>query len=133
MMDLYRGALRRPERSIQRLYGLAQRDIWREDDHPWGELSFDDLPDPIREGAAGLLTQVQSTELAPLLCAARMVERMIGLRPGTGGSAGVDYLDQTASRYRIFGDLLKATSFLIKRDALPEIPHPEILGFAIDG
>src|SRR5678815_5893058 len=35
---------------------------------------------------------------------ARMVERTIGRRMGTGGSAGVDYLDQTA-RYRIFTEL----------------------------
>src|SRR6185295_7351694 len=33
---------------------------------------------------------------------ARMVERMIGRRTGTGGSAGVEYLDNTALRYRIF-------------------------------
>ena len=62
---------------------------------------------------------------------ARMVERMIGLRPGTGGSAGVDYLDRT-SRYRIFGDLLRATSFLMKDSELGAIPKPEILRFAID-
>ena len=36
---------------------------------------------------------------------ARMVERVIGRRTGTGGSAGVDYLDQTALRYRVFGDV----------------------------
>ena len=36
---------------------------------------------------------------------ARMVERVIGRRTGTGGSAGVDYLDQTALRYRIFDDV----------------------------
>jgi tryptophan 2,3-dioxygenase len=29
---------------------------------------------------------------------ARMVERVVGRRTGTGGSAGVDYLDQTALR-----------------------------------
>ena len=33
--------------------------------------------------------------------AARMVERIIGRRVGTGGSSGVDYLDGTA-KYRIF-------------------------------
>ena len=36
---------------------------------------------------------------------ARMVERVIGRRTGTGGSAGVDYLDKTALQYRIFRDL----------------------------
>jgi tryptophan 2,3-dioxygenase len=60
---------------------------------------------------------------------ARMVERMIGLRVGSGGSSGVSYLDETASRYRIFGDLLKATSYLIDRDRLPAVPESDILGF----
>ncbi|MEE9393082.1 MAG: tryptophan 2,3-dioxygenase family protein [Planctomycetota bacterium] len=63
---------------------------------------------------------------------ARMVERMIGLRVGTGGSSGVSYLDATAAQYRIFGDLLKATSYLVDRARLPEIPQPQWLGFAID-
>ena len=35
---------------------------------------------------------------------ARMVERMIGRRMGTGGSSGVDYLDAT-TKYRVFVDL----------------------------
>lgn len=63
---------------------------------------------------------------------ARMVERMIGLRVGSGGSTGVRYLDETASRYRIFGELLTATSYLIDGARLPEIPHPEILRFRFD-
>lgn len=60
---------------------------------------------------------------------ARMVERMIGLRVGSGGSTGVEYLDQTTGRYRIFGDLLRATSYLIRRDTLPDVPNPELLRF----
>ena len=60
---------------------------------------------------------------------ARMVERMIGLRVGTGGSTGVDYLDETARRHRIFGELLTAQSFLLPRERLPAVPHPELLGF----
>ena len=35
---------------------------------------------------------------------ARMVERIMGRRIGTGGTSGVDYLDWT-SQYRIFKDL----------------------------
>ncbi|MCA9319130.1 MAG: hypothetical protein KDB53_00275 [Planctomycetes bacterium] len=60
---------------------------------------------------------------------ARMVERMIGLRVGSGGSAGVEYLDATASSYRIFGDLLKSVSYLIEARRLPEAPNAEILKF----
>ena len=62
---------------------------------------------------------------------ARMVERMIGLRVGTGGSSGVDYLDATASgRYRIFTVILESRSFLIPRRLLPELQDPGRYGFA---
>ena len=43
---------------------------------------------------------------------ARMVERMIGRRIGTGGSSGVDYLDMT-TKYRVFVDLWAVRSILI--------------------
>jgi tryptophan 2,3-dioxygenase len=60
---------------------------------------------------------------------ARMVERMIGRRVGTGGSAGVDYLDQT-SRYRIFTELWAARTLLLRRDVLPPLRDPRFYGFA---
>ena len=59
---------------------------------------------------------------------ARMVERMIGRRMGTGGSSGVDYLDATL-KYRIFVDLWSVRTLLVKRDALPEIENSEYYGF----
>ena len=62
---------------------------------------------------------------------ARMVERMIGLRVGTGGSSGVTYLDKTAgSRYRIFTVILESRSFLVPRSLLPELRDPGRYGFA---
>jgi tryptophan 2,3-dioxygenase len=60
---------------------------------------------------------------------ARMVERVIGRRTGTGGSAGVDYLDRTALRYRIFHDLWAVRTLLIRRGAMPELRQPEVYGF----
>ncbi len=60
---------------------------------------------------------------------ARMVERVVGRRTGTGGSAGVDYLDQTALRYRIFGDLWAVRTLLIQRSALPPLERPEVYRF----
>jgi tryptophan 2,3-dioxygenase len=60
---------------------------------------------------------------------ARMVERIIGRRVGTGGSSGVDYLDQTA-RYRIFDELWAVRTILLPKDALPGLEHPEVYGFA---
>jgi len=56
---------------------------------------------------------------------ARMVERVIGRRVGTGGSAGVDYLDQTALRYRIFHDVWATRTLLIRETALPPVEKPE--------
>ena len=60
---------------------------------------------------------------------ARMVERVIGRRQGTGGSPGVDYLDQTLS-YRIFVDLWSVRTLLLPREALPALRDPGFYGFA---
>ena len=59
---------------------------------------------------------------------ARMVERMIGRRIGTGGSSGVDYLDMT-TKYRAFVDLWAVRSILIKKEALPELKNKEFYEF----
>jgi tryptophan 2,3-dioxygenase len=60
---------------------------------------------------------------------ARMVERIIGRRVGTGGSSGVDYLDATL-KYRVFGDLWGVRTLLIKKESLPTLLHPAFYGFA---
>jgi len=60
---------------------------------------------------------------------ARMVERVIGRRTGTGGSAGVDYLDATALKYRIFRDLWAIRTLQIRRAAAPALARPEFYDF----
>jgi tryptophan 2,3-dioxygenase len=60
---------------------------------------------------------------------ARMVERVIGKRTGTGGSAGVDYLDSTALRYRIFRDLWATRTLQISRAMAPELENAAFYGF----
>ena len=62
---------------------------------------------------------------------ARMVERMIGRRMGTGGSSGVDYLDMTL-KYRVFTDLWAVRTMLVKREALPNPKNPEFYGYAAE-
>jgi tryptophan 2,3-dioxygenase len=62
---------------------------------------------------------------------ARMVERIIGRRTGTGGSAGVEYLDQTALKYRVFGDVWAVRTLLLKKEAVPEIPNADDFRFRI--
>ena len=61
---------------------------------------------------------------------ARMVERVIGRRTGTGGSSGVDYLDQTALRYRIFTDIWSARTILVREALLPPLENAEKYGFS---
>jgi tryptophan 2,3-dioxygenase len=60
---------------------------------------------------------------------ARMVERMIGRRVGTGGSSGVDYLDE-AARVRVFTDLWAVRSILLSREQRPGLDNPDFYGFA---
>lgn len=60
---------------------------------------------------------------------ARMVERIIGRRVGTGGSSGVDYLDKT-THVRIFTELWAVRTLLLPRDALPPLASADAYGFA---
>ena len=54
---------------------------------------------------------------------AQMALRMIGRRIGTGGSAGAKYLEKSAERSRIFGDLYNLSTFLIPRAQRPSLPQ----------
>jgi tryptophan 2,3-dioxygenase len=63
---------------------------------------------------------------------ARMVERVIGRRTGTGGSAGVDYLDQTALRYRVFNDVWAVRSLLLRKPTLPLLEHEGDYHFRVE-
>lgn len=60
---------------------------------------------------------------------ARMVERIIGRRTGTGGSAGVEYLDTTALKYRIFRDLWAIRTLQIRGAAAPALAHASFYDF----
>jgi tryptophan 2,3-dioxygenase len=63
---------------------------------------------------------------------ARMVERMIGRRMGTGGSTGVDYLDATADKYRVFQELWAVRTLLVSSRDLPPLEQPKFYGFSSD-
>ena len=52
---------------------------------------------------------------------ARMVERVIGRRVGTGGSDGVAYLDNTALKYRVFTEIWAARTLLLPPDLTPPV------------
>jgi tryptophan 2,3-dioxygenase len=60
-----------------------------------------------------------------------MVHRMIGMRIGTGGSTGKDYLKAAADKHYIFKEIAQLNSFLMERRKLPVLPSEveEVLGF----
>ena len=60
---------------------------------------------------------------------ARMVERVIGRRPGTGGSDGVGYLDDTALAYRVFDELWAVKTLLLRSDFCPPVLDPTYYDF----
>lgn len=62
---------------------------------------------------------------------AQMVHRMIGIKVGTGGSSGYEYLKGTVNTHAIFADLCGLSTFLLPRSALPRLPSDFIrkLGF----
>ena len=120
------------------------RDFLHAEDTPAGER------DRVRRVRAGLLF-IESYRQLPLLAwprtlvdmivqleqqmilmrhrHARMVERIIGRRVGTGGSAGVDYLDKT-TKYRVFTELWAVRTVLLPRDRLPPLTAADRYGFA---
>ncbi len=61
---------------------------------------------------------------------ARMVERVIGRRVGTGGSDGVVYLDRTALQYRVFTEIWAARTLLLPKHLCPPLPDPSYYGLA---
>ena len=61
---------------------------------------------------------------------ARMVERVIGRRVGTGGSDGVDYIDQTALKYRVFTEIWSARTLLLPPDLCPKVSDPSFYDLA---
>jgi tryptophan 2,3-dioxygenase len=54
---------------------------------------------------------------------ALMVERMIGVKTGTGGSSGHVYLRRAADQHRIFIDLFRLSTYLIPRSVIPNLPQ----------
>lgn len=53
---------------------------------------------------------------------ALMVQRMVGMGMGTGGSSGYEYLLRTVANHRIFSDLFALNAYLIPSRALPKLP-----------
>lgn len=91
--------------------------------------------EPVLQLAFRLLAALMDIEESMALWRYRhalMVRRMIGVKIGTGGSSGHDYLRQATERHQIFGDLFQLSSYLIPRSNLPPLPTEmkSRLGFA---
>ena len=52
-----------------------------------------------------------------------MVKTTIGMRAGTGGSSGANYLRGAMDKHHIFGDIARLTTYLIPRAKLPKLPE----------
>lgn len=79
---------------------------------------------PLLAWAAEVIDAVVAAEQAMIVFRqrhARMVERIIGRRVGTGGSDGVDYLDRTALSYRVFKELWAVRTILLRKDLDPDV------------
>jgi tryptophan 2,3-dioxygenase len=90
--------------------------------------------EPVLQVPFRLLAALMDIEEAMALWRYRhalMVRRMIGVKVGTGGSSGYDYLRQTSERHQIFSDLFQLSSYLIPRSLLPPLPPAlrERMGF----
>ena len=53
---------------------------------------------------------------------ALMAQRMLGVKVGTGGSSGHNYLKSTVKQNKVFVDLFNLSTFLIPSSKLPELP-----------
>lgn len=53
----------------------------------------------------------------------QMVKRVIGMKVGTGGSVGVNYLLETALKHSIFGDIQTITTLMVPKENLPKLPE----------
>lgn len=62
-----------------------------------------------------------------------MVHRMIGLRVGTGGSTGKDYLQSALNKHYIFKEIAELTSFLVERTKLPVLDDDLIAALSFGG
>lgn len=51
-----------------------------------------------------------------------MIQRMIGIKMGTGGTSGKDFLQKTIAQSYIFSDLIEMPSYMIAKKNIPQLP-----------
>ncbi len=80
---------------------------------------------PVLQAPFGLLKHIMDVD--ELLARWRfrhalMVQRMVGMGMGTGGSSGYEYLLRTVAEHRIFTDIFALNAYLIPSKSLPKLP-----------
>jgi tryptophan 2,3-dioxygenase len=51
-----------------------------------------------------------------------IIQRMIGMRMGTGGTSGKDFLSDTIKQSYVFSDLIEMPSYMIAKKHVPQLP-----------
>lgn len=80
---------------------------------------------PVLQGPFSILRRLMDVDELMAIWRYRhalLVQRMLGVKMGSGGSSGHDYLMETTQKHRVFKDLFALSTFLIPRSALPELP-----------
>ena len=81
---------------------------------------------PVLQAPYALLTKVMDIDALLArwrLRHALMVQRMVGMSLGTGGSSGYEYLMATVTSHRIFTDFFALSTYLIPTRILPKLPE----------
>jgi tryptophan 2,3-dioxygenase len=52
-----------------------------------------------------------------------MIQRMIGMKMGTGGTSGKDFLNDTIRQSYIFSDLIEMPSYMVAKKFVPTLPN----------
>jgi tryptophan 2,3-dioxygenase len=111
--DLYAGMVERGERRLSQKATLAVLFISSYRDQPLLQIPYRFLDSVIELDKLVSLWRYRH---------AMMVSRMIGMRVGTGGSSGHEYLLKTVMGQRVFDDLTSLSSYFIPRHNTPPLP-----------
>jgi tryptophan 2,3-dioxygenase len=53
----------------------------------------------------------------------QIIQRMIGMKIGTGGTSGKDFLSDTIRQSYVFSDLIQMPSYMVAKNHVPELPE----------
>jgi hypothetical protein len=101
--DLTLAAFGEPDEALDRLYEIASRDQWTIAELDWSGLELTAFPLPFRQAAADLFAQLQYGELAAMMAASRMIDR---LPPGPARLVCATQVADEARHVRFFANLV---------------------------